>query len=258
MKKIFFLVSVLMLFTLMAGAQGKDKFKQRFDDVMEETEHGNLTLRFFNAITGDPIPNATVTVEGNEAQQTDAEGRIIFPVPAQDGFLEVVFDAEGYIHSDFRVEVIAGTIFFNRYSISPILDINKLRVVLDWDQTPPDLDSHFVKDNVYHISYRNTQVLADGSGQLDRDDMDGFGPETITIDKADQNALYGYFVHDFTNRTDPNSKGLSGSKACVKVYGDGRLLQVFEIPQGATGNLWDVFRIENGNVIPVNQVKVAN
>lgn len=258
MKSKVFLFVVLLSMTSFIIAQNKQGFKSRFEDAIEENEHNNLTLRFYNAITGNPIVNASVTITGQETRLTDADGKILFPAPPEDGFIEVTFEADGYISGKFNEEIIAGTIFFNRYSVSPILDVNKIRIILDWEQEPGDLDSHFVKENTYHISFRNTRVLADGTGMLDRDDMDGFGPETITVEKADQNSVYGYFVHDFTNREKTNSNGLSDSKACVKLYGNGQLLQVFRIPQGATGNLWEVFHIENGQIIPVNQVTNAS
>lgn len=255
MNRIFNLI-LLSIFSLSivqtTYSQGNhDKFKNKFDDVFEEEENENLTLRFFNALNGEPIPGATITLDDMDDYITDEEGKIRFPIP-EDGFIQVHFECPKFITSDFQVEVIAGTLFFNRISVSPELDLKHLRIVLDWDKAPKDLDAHFVKLNGYHVSYRHTRVLDDGSGELDRDDMDGYGPETITIRDVDDLGSYEYFVHDYTNKSNSSSTGLSRSKATVKVYGEGRLLYIFQIPQGRPGNKWSVFRIQEGQFIELN------
>lgn len=243
-----------LLFQSLLAQDNRDKFRNKFDDVMEEEEEGNLTLRFFNALTGDPVEGAIVTIDSEQEFRSDAEGKVRFTVPDEDGFLQVHFECPRYITSVFKVEVIAGTLFFNRISVSPVLDLKKIRMVLDWDQEPVDLDAHFMKKNGYHLSFHHTKVLSDGSGQLDRDDMDGYGPETITVNNVDDLATYDFFVHDFTNRQNGSSRALSESKATVKVYAEGRLLYVFQIPRGEPGNKWSVFRISEGQFIETNQL----
>jgi len=254
MRNLFYLTLLLFATSNLLAQGNHEKYRDKFKDVIEEDEAGNLTLRFFNALTGDPIEGATVTIEKENQFTTDAEGKIRFPVPEEDGFLMVRFECPKYITSDLKVEVIAGTFFFNRFSISPELDLKDVRIILDWDQAPVDLDAHFMKDNGYHLSYHYTRVLDDGKGELDRDDMDGYGPETITIHDIDDLGTYDYFVHDYTNRSNTSSNALSDSKATVKVYAEGRLLYVFQIPQGEPGNKWSVFRVSEGQFIETNQV----
>lgn len=233
----------------------KNLFEQAFEDEMEIQESGQMTIRFFNAENGNPIENGSVVIKDIGEFVTDEEGKVRFPKVEKDQKLHVLFKKEDYISSVFPVEVVAGTIFFNRFSVSPVLDIGTIRVVLDWDEQPADLDAHFLKQNNYHISYRNTRVLSDGSGLLDRDDMDGFGPETITVSDISENDVYEYFVHDYTNRANSSSANLSFSKATVKVYADNRLMKIFQIPQHKTGNFWKVFTIENGQFKFINEVR---
>lgn len=254
MKNLAIAVFFGLIITNAQAQDNRDKFRDKFNDVMEEEESGNLTLRFFNALTGNPIPNASVLIADEYELETDAEGKVRFPVPEDDGILPVHFECSKYITSDFKAEVIAGTFFFNRFSVSPVLDLKQVRIVLDWDKEPVDLDAHFMKKNGYHISFHHTKVLSDGSGRLDRDDMDGYGPETITIRDIDDLGTYDFFVHDFTNRKDGSSRELSKSKATVKVYAEGRLMYVFQIPEGEPGNKWAVFRIQEGQFIETNQM----
>ena len=144
----------------------------------------------------------------------------------------------------------AGTLFFNRFSVSPKLPLGSVRIVLDWGENPKDLDAHFVKEGGYHISYRNMKVSADGIAKLDRDDIDSYGPETITAKKINRSAKYYFYVHDFTNKSDYLNRGLSKSKASVKVYvGDNELLHIFKVPNDLAGNEWRVFEIKNGQII---------
>lgn len=254
MRYLTIIALCLMLANTNQAQEKQDKFSNRFDDVFAEEEENKLTLRFFNALTGEAIPKATVTIDDGEDLASDKEGKVRFPVPEEDGFLKVHFTATNYITTDIQAEVIAGTLFFNRISVSPKLDLKDVRMVLDWEKSPKDIDAHFIKNNGYHISYRHTRILADGSGELDRDDMDGYGPETITVRDIDDLATYEFQVHDYTNRNTSNSTGLSKSKATVKVYGEGRLLYVFQIPQGARGANWSVFKISEGQFIETNRM----
>ena len=234
-------------------AKEKKLIEQKKDDVFEELDKKNLTLRFFDALTGKEISGATVSVNGTEFF-TDEEGKALFPTPDEDGFLPVSFRASKYVPADFQIEVLAGTLFFNRFSVSPLLDVKFLRVVLDWDSSPADLDAHLVKQGGFHISYRNLRTLDDGSGQLDRDATSGFGPETITLREISGSAGYTFFVQDYTDGTNGSTPNLSRSKATVKVFGDGKLLNVFQVPRNGKGNYWQVFRIANGGVVEVNRL----
>ncbi len=235
--------------------QGKEKklIEQKTDDVFEELDKKNLTLRFFDALNGREIPGATVTVNGTD-YETDEEGKVAFPAPEEDGLYPVSFRAAKYVPVDFKVEVMAGTLFFNRFSVSPLLDVKLLRVVVDWEASPPDLDAHLVKQGAFHLSFRNMRTADDGSGQLDHDATNGYGPETITLNDVSPTSFYSYFIHNYSDGNNSSTRNLSRSKATVKVFGDGRLLNVFEVPRNATGNYWQVFRISNGGIVEVNKI----
>lgn len=233
----------------------KDKFEGIFEDEIEIGESGVMTLRFFNAENGNPIPEANIIIRDIGEFTTDLEGKVRFPKLEKDQKLQIMFSCEDYITSVFSSEVVAGTIFYNRFSVSPILDIGTIRIVLDWDEKPADLDAHFLKENNYHISFRNTRILQDGKGLLDLDDMDGFGPETITVMDISETDTYTYFVHDYTNRENYRSSNLSNSKANVKVFADNRLMKVIEIPRMGIGTKWMVFKIENGAFVILNNVE---
>jgi hypothetical protein len=215
---------------------------------------GNLTLRFYNALDGKEIPSATIEIKGIGNYTTDESGKIRFPAPEEHGAYSFTFQASGFITSDFQFEIIAGALFARRFSVSPQMDMRFLRIVLDWGSEPRDLDAHFVKENGYHISYRDMRTSSDGNGNLDRDDMDGYGPETITVKEISKDAKYEFYVHDFTNQRNTSSKQFSRARAVVRVFGEGKLLSSFTVPAEKGGTRWEVFRIENGTIVGTNNI----
>ncbi|MFA6468603.1 MAG: hypothetical protein WCW35_06885 [Bacteroidota bacterium] len=232
------------------------QIKVKYTDVFEELDSGLLTLRFFNAVTGIPLTGGMVEIDSIGSFETDEEGKMLFPAPTGNGLYRAVVRADGYIPTEFPVEIMAGTLFFNRISVSPKLDLKSVRIVLDWDKAPLDLDAHFQKSSGdgYHISYRNMKVLADGTGKLDIDAMQGYGPETITVNEISTASIYSYSVRDYSNRNANHSGALSESKGTVKVYADGRLLKVFQVPRKKEGTVWNVFTIEQGAIREVHQL----
>lgn len=227
-----------------------DKMLDELDDSQTEAQDGKLALRFFNADNGQPVPDATIKIEGIGDFQTDMQGRVIFDIPT-DARYACSFSKEGFIEAIYRFEVIAGTIFSNRFVVCPILDFGSLRVVLQWNKKPADLDLHLIKQGEYHISYQDMHKSNDGNGKLDLDDRDGFGPETITIKDLDEKAVYTCYVKNYTDKDRPNNRKLSESGASVLVYGNNALLNTFEIQKDKKGTSWMVFEIVNGKVKPI-------
>lgn len=252
MKKITFLFFLVMGLILTAFPQ-IDKMRDQLDDADAE-EQGKFTLRFFNAENGEPVPEATITIQDFQTLTTDLEGKIRFAIQP-DGIYPFAFEKEGFIPENNKFEIVAQTIFRNRFTVSPVISMGTIRIVLDWDKKPDDLDAHFVKEGDYHISYREKLTSADGKVLLDRDDRDGFGPETITVKDIDEKAEYTYFVKDYTNRDTKKSTALSKSNAMVKLYGEGKLLNIWQLSEKQKGNAWMVFSIQNGKLVPTDEVK---
>ncbi len=255
MKKIASLIVFLVL-TLTASAQ-----YQKMLDVLEDTDSenvdGKFTLRFFNALNGAIVEGATLSIPGVGDFTTDISGKVQFPI-VQDGRYPFRFSKNGFISATYLFEVVAGTVFFNRFTVSPQMELGQMRIVLVWDRNPADLDLHLVKEKVYHISYRNQVRSDDGTVVLDRDDTNGYGPETVTISKTDTQSDYTCFVQDFTNKSSKKSSRLSESKAFVYVYNNNELIHTYPIVKGAVGNSWAVFQIKSGQIKDVNVMGNSN
>ena len=246
LRLVFGLALFMAFWTTTAAGQGRLRIRQNADDAFANLEE-KFALRFLDAVTGKPIPGARITFEGASAT-TDREGAVRFAFPADLGYDEkrhALFAKKGYVRAKAAVHFMVGTVFFNRYSVSPTLPPGRIRIALDWAEKPKDLDAHLQKKGVYHLSYREMKKYQD-LAWLDRDDRDGHGPETITFLRIDPKASYRYFVHDFTK-----TGAIGDSKAHVRVYGSKGLLHTFVVPTGAKGDVWKVFEIVNGVVKPI-------
>ncbi|MDR1126871.1 MAG: hypothetical protein LBL06_01960 [Treponema sp.] len=211
-----------------------------------------IPMRFANALDGRPIPGGRVDIPGIGVFTTDARGIISFP-QREDGTFTMVFSKDGFITTSIPFKIQLSTVINNWFSISPGLE-GDFRFVLDWGERPADLDIHFEKEGGYHISYRNMRSLADGSAKLDRDDTSGYGPETITVERAESSGRYRLYVIDYTDRSAPDSAALSRSGATIRVYRNNQLLDSFTAPTEGLGNRWNVCEIVQNRVVSVGTI----
>jgi len=247
MKKTILVIGLCLAVCAALTAQTSGEDLAVLNRMMKLKMDGLIPLRFLNALDGKPVEGAAVAVTGIGKFTTDREGIITFP-EQEDGFYTLEFSKQGYITAQIEFEVKLNNVFSNRFSVSPVMRGDYMRIVLDWGQRPADLDLHLEKEGGYHISYRNMRSAADGSVMLDRDDMDSFGPETITIEETDLQSVYYVYVHDYTNRSRSTSSDLSRSGAAIRVYGRSGLIRSFYVPEGRSGVRWEVFRIVNGEI----------
>jgi len=135
---------------------------------------------------------------------------------------------------------------------------NEIRIVLSWGESPPDLDAHLTgpapDGGRFHV-YFAQKVFIQGEtkyADLDRDDVDSYGPEVITIYKQ-IDGEYRFSVHDYTNRYVRPSNALSRSGAQVEVYRGTTRLYTFKVPS-REGTLWTVFKISGNKITPINSL----
>ena len=222
-----------------------------------------------NATTGLGIEGVTVNVRANWNNQsgdviatttTDADGNYSFSL--ERGYYTLEFARDGFV-STFVNVASSNAIGACEGVLSPTstseVTSTEFRIVLTWGETPRDLDSHLVglddTNSVFHIAYYN-KVERDTDGNviasLDVDDVSSYGPETVTIVNARTDATYYYSVKDFTDRYDATSTKMSESGANVKVYQGSVLVREYNVPLNQAGTIWNVFKIENGSIVDIN------
>jgi len=215
--------------------------------------------RILNAIDGKPLESVEILLQdymkNTSVFVTDDSGYFLFDVDI--GEYELTFTRDEFIGTSSAIRMGADEIPREIYlAMSP--EIQELRIVLTWGNSPDDLDAHLSGPHPdggdFHIWYRNRTLIA-GSDFLDRDCMNKFGPETITIYKPARGE-YFYSIHDYSHKDSRKSKLLSRSNAIVQVFGSNRLLANFTIPTDISGNCWHVFKIDkNSAIIPINNIE---
>lgn len=213
-----------------------------------------LSIDVLSAVVKDQrIADAEVLVQKNGAQtavgRTDGNGRVNLSTSfADDGASLLIVKKSGYSNLVAKCPCKGMT-----YAISPVMaSLDGLRVVLSWGAAPRDLDSHIAYPN-NHIHFSAKQGR---DALLDVDDTDSYGPEAITLQKKAFGDAYVYAVHDYLNRSAPNSSELGNSQAKVFVYIGQSLVRTYYVPKGQVGNFWTVFRITgDGDFQDINRMQ---
>lgn len=251
MKTSTFLLAFILFFSTWTYSQ-IDQMRKKIEDVGVEAQ-GLLTLRFENASDGAPVAYATIAIQGNKSMLTDVEGKIRFD-KKPDGTYPFKFEKTGFISEELRVEISSGKIVNNRFVVSETLKKNAFRIALVWDENPADLDMHFIKDEVYRVSSKDLEKSPDSLVVLESETELGYGPESITFYSIDSIGSATFVVIDYSNRDDENSVVLSKSDAMIKIYHDGKLIQTWKPSKKQSGNVWMVFTIKNGQILPTEEV----
>lgn len=183
--------------------------------------------RISDATNMDTLSGAQVVIKQGDLEITrttnnrgafDAEG-----VPSGD--VEVVVTKDGYINAAKELHI-TGSVSTGAgadISMSPVLPPDGWRVVLTWEASPRDLDSHFYfEGSSCHMYWARRHVSCGAFGgvsaTLDVDDVSSYGPETSTI--MNLNSCQGrsscnivFKVHNYSRRP-----GWAESAAVVKLY----------------------------------------
>ena len=222
----------------------------------EYTVKGKIT----DAATGSNLSGVSMTFTSvfdttkTYSATTNSSGQYSKKLPT--GYYTVELTKTKYIASEFSVASSTEMESINQNgTMSPTIDGNTFRIVLTWNASPNDLDSHTVGKKAdgssFHAYYRN-KTETDGNVQivtLDVDDRDGYGPETTTLIPTTSSA-YTFYVHQYSS-----GGAISTSGAQVKVYNGNRQIATYNAPtdQG-TGRYWNVFSIKDGRIIAKNTI----
>ena len=215
-----------------------------------------------NALDGQPVSGATIRVRRglnttsgeylSYSTTTNSSGRYTLTLPAGSYTLQV--SKSNFINAYITVSVAGETIADADTAISPVVESGNIRIVLTWSSQPSDLDSHLVysdsNGSTRHVYYRSAAGSYNGSSAvvLDTDERYGYGPETITISQSNATE-YKYTVRNYSG-----SPSITESNAKVVVYSGNSIVGTYYVPTTGTGRTWDVFKIVNGQIVPINAI----
>jgi len=239
----------------------------------------NLTVLVNNAFNGNVLSGASVMVGNSRSESTNTDGNAVFAsLPA--GQVQVNASSTDFSPSARTETLVCGD---NRLalSLSPTqgagaLQANQVRVILNWGQEPYDLDSHLTgpqpglsasginEADRFHIYWWNKTSDDGVVGVLDVDDVDSFGPETVTVSPPSgqthlRAGIYRYSVYHY------GGVGTLADNTSVNLI-IGSDSRTFTPPAGSlsgAGDLWTVFELKvdnNGSisVLPVNTYSSSN
>ena len=215
--------------------------------------------KVLNAVDRSPIANVSVTISG-QTGTTDTDGNYTI-LNVGPGDHDVAGASDGFCPFSAPLTIPDGyedEFFTYNFSMSPMLEGEQIRMVLNWGATPNDLDSHLltpeIEGNTHHIFYSNTgSYTAVPYAKLDTDDTNGYGPETITINQLFA-GTYTYYIKNYSG----GSSGLENSNAVVQIYsGESCTSNIIEVPTDTNGLFWYVCDIDGatGDITVVNQIQ---
>ncbi|MCP4110082.1 MAG: hypothetical protein GY749_31935, partial [Desulfobacteraceae bacterium] len=231
---------------------------------------GNITGTARNALDNSSISSLNISVrryinnrisEILKTTQTDQNGNFKIP-DLYSGNYTLEFQGDGFLTNYVTSISIGGNTTISDVIISPELGNALFRIVLSWSDSPRDLDAHLTgpdgegeRFHIYWLNEGNANPDAVPYAWLDRDDRDGYGPETITIARLQQaEDVYRYSVNNFSNYGATSNNALANSNAKVEIYSGNSLIETFYVPN-QEGTLWTVFEIdESGKLTTINEM----
>jgi hypothetical protein len=224
--------------------------------------HGANIIRVrgmvMDALTSNGIPNATLMLRRDETGPivkqaiTDESGQ--YEVTLREGEYYYEVSAENYITGSGSIHVSETGIWGENIELAPALDGQVARIVLQWWETPANLDAHLwgplPNGSRFHVYHTNAHQPDEAD--LDVNDTTSYGPETIDILRFNPGP-YRFYVHNYTNRNANPNRALGQSGAWVKLLLNTGEIYTFYVPY-LYGTAWRVFEIDGatGQVTEVN------
>jgi hypothetical protein len=204
-------------------------------------------------VKGRQLPGVLVRVSrvggGGEVAsgETGPDGR--FTTRLAPGTYEVSYRLGGYVPYTSEATELSADGQLVTVSLSRLLEATEsagrdIRIILNWGSRPDqlrDADSHLAcacGAADHHVFYRGRRHESHGHvAELDVDDTDWGGPETITITNP-LNGSYVYWVHDYSG---PPAV-LGASELVVRVLIGSEQQGEFKVYRGLTQRAWRPFK----------------
>lgn len=226
-----------------------------------------------NAINGEKIESGkyeVFTSWNNTSSNLVTKGSFSsgeYDIELDPGNYTILFKCDNFSENYINVAISTDSVSTGNIVLNPnsINANGKIRVVLTWGEYPCDIDSHLfgpvvTGTDTFHVYYGDMEYSSYSNDEdinivnLDVDDIESYGPETVTINKMNREGTYSYFVHDYSNRYEDYCDELSNSGAIAKVYSGNTLIATFNVPTNKDGTVWHVFDYNAGtdSITPVN------
>ncbi len=227
-----------------------------------EDETGIASGKIIDAFTGSGLSGVELKIyngwggttgEVIDTITTNADGAYSVSLPL--GNYTMRATKSGYIAINVNIVVKSGETPNQNGTMSPVVAEGEYRIVLTWGENPHDLDSHvqgqYSDGSTFH-TYFSRKTANEGDitvCELDVDDRESYGPETITL-KPTSSAPYYYYVYNYSG-----TGSFAASGAQVKVYRGETLVATYNAPTNqGNGRYWNIFAIVDGEIVVNNTI----
>ncbi len=222
-------------------------FSQGCWDIKDDADFANselnneLIFSFKNVDDCQPIENLNISFFGQNFT-TNEKGEIVLPAPPDNLDLSDILVAKknGYLTLKQKVNAMIGTFNTQKFLLVKDLPIEQAKFILSWGEKPSDLDLHLRSED-FHVSFRKKSGDT-RQAYLDRDSMNGYGPETITLKKLNNYKKYKVFVHQYS------SQGNISNSVNLSIYTNGKLDKNVQFPNNIMKKCIKVATIYNNKV----------
>lgn len=205
-----------------------------------------------NAPTGAPLNGAKVELVGGGFVET--QGGFFTIKDLKPGKIKLKYSKSGFISAEKEFDM-AGNMEAGGpadISMSPMMAPSEWRSVVKWGDYPTDLDT-YLKWGQNSVNWQETYVDSTFIGKLEVDDTDGFGPETVhmqrvgTCDGPAAKCDLKYMINDYDETGELEEYG-----ATVTLYHGEKVegeWNVKDCPGSVSddGNWWHVYTIDGKN-----------
>ncbi len=242
-----------------------------------------VTIHVTDASTGNDLPGALILLSGTGqfSDTSGPDGIVTFQDVPYGAYDIEVTGPTGYVSSTRSVNIDEPTENY-LIALSSILASGQIRIVLTWNEIPPDLDGHLdvppdsAHPEGYHVGFLGIivgNIIWDYGLQTSypwaTQDVDTYlpselgGPETHTIHQLIP-GTYTYYVHLWQ---DPLSADqfdeslvdtpLRNSGARVEVISGNTTIATYDIPTTGVGRIWYVFYMDGstGSIMDINSIQ---
>lgn len=168
--------------------------------------------------SGVRLKNATVTLEGVNYSgysviATDANGE--FSIPAKTNSQVIISGQQGLLISNtVKINTSTSNTTAGTGCLSVTNAASNVKVRLTWGNLPYDIDSHLVTPAGDHVFFDDEGSLNIAPyANLDVDDIDGNGPEIVTIRRL----MVGTYHYIVNNYSETNNPGMTTSPIRVEL-----------------------------------------
>ena len=248
--------------TMIPGTQGPASISGRLLNALNNqaiTTPLTVRIRPGIGITAGPYAldanNQTIG-----AITSSSDGSYVIPnVPAGNYTIEIT--GSGFATTYETVISAGGNSANQNILVSPTLGADEVRIVLSWNATPKDVDSHLEYGNSACLDggkkcqvVWNDKSKIGGDLTLDVDVVTGFGPETVTVKGSVWTSptvtRLGYSLFNWSN-----DASLSVSGSTVKVYKASGLVRTYNSGPAQASRWWQIFCFDKAtkNITDVGQ-----